>query len=414
MAAAEFYDIHCHAHTLSHPSFLALLETARSRKIETLYSQVSSFNYLTSSLFHKGGEKLRNMLAVMENEPGDIFCIMEDDLAGFYGKNGTQEALLKGGRLLVGDNYYDRLILVPLLIDFNQPDGHHPDAYYNHYPHKPIEAQVMDVLNGISAYRMKRPSGFLEICPFLGVNPKSHTPQSMEAFLDTWFSGFVRSRQRSGMIFDALGNSDVRGISSSLPFFGGIKLYPPLGFDPWPGDRAERDTVEVLYSFCEKKNVPLITHCDDEGFRTIGLEDAWRQTDPASYRPALQEHPDLILDFAHFGAQYTMTIKGSYPTDWRNSIISLMLEYPNVYTDLSFNGVEPSYYDGLVSLLGGMKEARRETVVRRVMFGSDFLVNLLRAPSYLRYFRDFSESRLSSDLKNAFGSTNPRRFLFGD
>ena len=24
---AEFYDIHCHAHTLSHPAFLAIIQT---------------------------------------------------------------------------------------------------------------------------------------------------------------------------------------------------------------------------------------------------------------------------------------------------------------------------------------------------------------------------------------------------
>ncbi|HOV95080.1 MAG TPA: hypothetical protein PLT87_09385, partial [Spirochaetales bacterium] len=80
----EFYDIHCHAHTLAHPSFLALLENVRGRTLETLYSQATSFNYLVSSLLHNGGEKLRNTLSVMENEPGDIFSIMEDDLAGRY------------------------------------------------------------------------------------------------------------------------------------------------------------------------------------------------------------------------------------------------------------------------------------------------------------------------------------------
>lgn len=412
--APEFYDVHCHAHTLSHPSFLALLETVRMRKIETLYNQASSFNYLTSSLLYKGGEKLRNTLAVMENEPGDIFGIMEDDLAGCYGKGGESEALLKNGRLLVGGTYYDTLILVPLLIDFSQPGALQSDAYYNRYPHKPIEAQILDILTGIRAYRTKRPSGLLEICPFLGVNPKSHTPDSMEKFLNTWFLGFERSRQRSAMIFEALVDSDLRDLSRPQPFFGGVKLYPPLGFDPWPENRVERATVEVLYDFCEKNRVPIITHCDDEGFRTIGLEAAWRQTDPASYRPALQKYPELIIDFAHFGMQYCKTVLGASTTDWRDSILSLMLEYPNVYTDISFNGVDPAYYDSLASLLGGMGEARRDIALRRIMFGSDFLVNLLKSPSYLRYFTDFSNSCFSPEQKVAFGSTNPRAFLFGD
>ena len=48
------------------------------------------------------------------------------------------------------------------------------------------------------------------------------------------------------------------------------------------------------------------------------------------------------------------------------------------------------------------------------MFGSDFMVNLLKVPSYIDYYRFFSESRVEPRLKKAFGSENPRKFLFGD
>ncbi len=410
----EFYDIHCHAHTLAHPSFLALLENVRGRTLETLYSQATSFNYLVSSLLHNGGEKLRNTLSVMENEPGDIFSIMEDDLAGKYSADEGEEAVLRDGKLIVGDTSYDKLILVPLLIDFDQPGTLHSNTYYNKSPHKPIEAQILDILMGIRAYRRRRPAGFLEICPFLGVNPKFHTPKSMEIFLDRWFSGFERTRERSAGVFESLRDADSIDLSKPGAFFGGIKLYPPLGFDPWPANRTERTTLKLLYSFCEKHKVPITTHCDDGGFRTIGMEAAWRQTDPASYRPALQEYPELIIDFAHFGSQYSKTILGGAKTDWRDSIIALMLEYPNIYTDISFNGVDPGYYDSLIALLAAMPSSQKDIVQQRIMFGSDFLVNLLKSPSYLRYFLDFSRSGLDSELKIALGSTNPRAFLFGD
>ena len=58
MAEAAFYDIHCHALTLSPPSFLAFVETVRSRRMETLYAQARSPGFLAGSLFLKGGERV--------------------------------------------------------------------------------------------------------------------------------------------------------------------------------------------------------------------------------------------------------------------------------------------------------------------------------------------------------------------
>ena len=413
-ALPEFYDIHCHAHTLSHPSFLALIQTLRSRRLEAIYSQITSFEYLISSLFHRGGEKLRNMLSVMENQPGDIFMLMEDDLAGLYATSEKEKPFIQGGILEVGGQKYGTLVLSPLLMDFNQPGPYKPDTYYNKLPNKTIEAQIVDVMLGIREYRKLRPDGLLEIHPFLGVNPQAYTSETLTAFLDRWFSGFTREREEARADFLSMREIALSEDPRKHSLFAGIKLYPPLGFDPWPDDGLEREKVEILYAFAEKKRIPIITHCDDGGFRVLPLEDSWRQTSPVRFRPVLERYPDLIIDFAHLGMQYSMNMRLSPQTEWRDTIFSLMGDFSGVYGDFSFNGVLPEYYDSLLVALGNLPASSRTVIEKRLMFGSDFLVNLIKVRSYADYYRIFSESAIDPNLKRAFASDNPRRFLFGE
>ena len=413
-ALPDFYDIHCHVHTLSHPSFLAMIQTLRMRRLEAIYSQITSFEYLASSFFHRGGEKLRNMLSVMENEPGDIFMLMEDDLAGQYAKTAEEPPLFADGRLRVGGRDYGRLILSPLLMDFNQPGPYKPDTYYDKYPRKTIEAQIVDVLLGIREYRRCRPDGLLEIHPFLGINPRAYTAETLGRFLEEWFSDFSRDREDARRAFEVMDSLVIGDTRREHSPFAGIKLYPPLGFDPWPEEGPEREKVEILYSFAEQKGIPLITHCDDGGFRVLPLELSWQQTSPFRYRPVLERHPRLLIDFAHLGAQYSMPMRLSPPTQWRDEIFALMGEYPGVYGDFSFNGALPGYYDSFLVALNHLPLRQREIVESRVLFGSDFMVNLLKVRSYADYYRVFSRSALDSRLKREFASENPSGFLFGD
>src|SRR5208337_4924215 len=171
MSAEAFYDVHCHALELSHPSFLAFIQTLRRRGLEEIYAQVTAPNYLIAALFFKTGERVRNMLSVMERDVGSIFELMEDDLAGAFAKPGDEAPLVGGGKLAFGGSSFDRLVICPLIMDF-QGAAYVPSegTYYDRPSAKLLGAQVRDVLEGIRAYRRARPEGFLEIRPFLGVD----------------------------------------------------------------------------------------------------------------------------------------------------------------------------------------------------------------------------------------------------
>jgi len=412
MGENTFYDIHCHALTLQDPAFLALIQTLRSRKLETIYTQITSFEYLSSSFLHKGGEKLRNMLSVMENEPGDIFMLMEDDLKGKYGKSEKELPLVRDGRLHMGEMSYDKIVLVPLLMDFSWGFGYTTDTYYDKYPIKKIETQIYKVLDGIKAYRNVRPRGMLEILPFLGVSPQNHTAKSLRNILERWFSGYSGTRESAAGVFSGMKNAKIGEPGPGHSPFAGIKLYPPLGFDPWPEDGKRRAVAEVLYAFCCEKSIPITTHCDDGGFRLIPLEKSWKFSSPGRFRPALEKHPKLKLNFAHLGHTYSLPFGVSHLTNWRADIFTLMEEFPGVYGDFSFDGTNPDYYEGLMRALEALPEASRDIVRRRILFGSDFMVNLVKVRSYADYYRQFFESAFDAATKDGFVSGNPEKFLF--
>jgi len=72
MKKSAFYDVHCHLMNLSHPAFVSIIESMRHRPREVIYSQIVSFDYLAASVLKRGGETVRNLLAVMDNDCADI------------------------------------------------------------------------------------------------------------------------------------------------------------------------------------------------------------------------------------------------------------------------------------------------------------------------------------------------------
>jgi hypothetical protein len=120
-----------HLLTLGHPSFLSFLETLCHRGFEQLWSQIASPGYLLGTLFFKGGEATRNILSVVENDVAGILELMEDDLSGVFRKPGDPKPLLRDGKIRMGGREYDRLVLEPMLMDFQSAHSVAKDLYYD-------------------------------------------------------------------------------------------------------------------------------------------------------------------------------------------------------------------------------------------------------------------------------------------
>ncbi|MEI6387597.1 MAG: amidohydrolase family protein [Spirochaetota bacterium] len=410
MDSLLFVDVHCHVFGLSHPDFLGYLEWLRHRRFEAIYSQVSSPNFVLASLVSKGGARFRNFLAVLERESEEILELIEDDLLGLFAKAGDPEALVQDGRLRIGDLEFSRILVVPLVIDFGRRQDFPTGNYYDRQPQKHVERQVDDLLEGIAAYRRSRPGGLLEIRPFLGVNTACRGMDDLCSILETSFQGWEPGEGDSTLTFASMAGCS----SGNTPdvAFAGVKLYPPLGFDPWPVDGQERDKADFLFGFCERRGIPIVTHCDDQGLRSVPLEEAWTIGSPERWKEPLARHPELRVDFAHFGMRYANPKGEASERSWSRTIMAYMREYPGVYADISFNGCDPDYYPQLLELLES-EDRGGVAIADRLLFGTDFPMSLLKSRSYSDYLRGFSDPGLPDELKLRLCSINPQRFLFG-
>ncbi|WP_214659276.1 amidohydrolase family protein [Candidatus Formimonas warabiya] len=416
MEGNKFYDVHCHVMNLSHPNFLAFLRrfesTISDQKLKIfLAANIVIVSYL---LFHSLNPKLlakildkvgvsrlidrvKNLLVVMEHDAGTVFGLLE---------KGLRQQLWEDGRFTIENFHYDKIILTPLMMDFGYKNMTDPALAYNSIPvQKPIVEQVLDLFNGIRNYYPAGETGgrVFEIYPFLGINTANYDLSKIGTMLEKYFSGY---RGTPEDLAENLGkfNGDIEELGSN--FFSGIKVYPPLGFDPWPEQKEERKKVELLYEYCTVKHIPLTTHCSNGGYRIVDRTSADEFTSPARWKKVLKRFPGLKINFGHLGNQ-------GRKREWGQEIFALMEGYEHVYGDFSCRGFNDRYYRSLRELLCRANPSLRDRLRERILFGSDFMINLLWADSYNSYLGIFKNTPFfSAPEKHDFCSINPERFLF--
>ncbi len=284
---------------------------------------------------------------------------------------------------------------------------------------RPIVEQVVDLFRGIREYVQTESSPALaekypalgpetrrafEIYPFLGLNPANYTKERIADLLGKYFGEYTGRRED----FRArLGGFDgnIEGMGSH--FFAGIKVYPPLGFDPWPeGDEDAMAKVELLYATCSEKGIPLTTHGGSGGFVAVDREELKAITAVDKWAAVLGHYPDLKVNLAHFPL-------GKGDKGRREATVDLVLRHENVYVDISCRATGDPYYRELRKLLDQLSAADAEKLRSRILFGTNFAVNLMWIDSYNGYLGLFSRTTaLTPEEKHAFCSTNPERFLF--
>jgi len=404
MKEKTFYDIHMHAFNLSHPYLLAFIQRLKIHQILVLNSLLGP---VASLLIGQNLNKIKNMLAVMENDIGSFFLLMEE-----YLRRDSKTPLLIDGKLHVGGNVYSKIILTPLMMDFGFKDiKDNPNTYYNELSQKPIVEQVVDVFNGIKKYKNQSAAAIFEIYPFLGLNTKNYDMGRLEKMLGKYFGGYQGSRQN---LYRNMGefDGDIEYLGSNS--FAGVKLYPPLGFNPWPDNEEELDKVKYLYRYCSDKGVPITAHGSEGGFVVITKNEAKDYTSISKWASVLEEYPGLRLNLAHFPIRDRML--GIFPKKKRlKEILELVLNYNNVYVDFSNRAINNQYYVSLNMLFEGLSDDLRLKLKKRILFGSDFTINLMLIQSYNSYLDIFSKSTtFDKEEKNCFCSTNPEQFLFSE
>ena len=406
MEGKTFYDIHMHALNLSHPYLLAFIQRLKIHRYLFLNS-LPLLGSLASFMVGRNLNKIKNLLAVMENDIGSFFLLIE----AYLGTDG-QTPLLRDGKLHIGGNIYSKIVLTPLMMDFGYKDiRDNRDTYYNELAQKPIREQVVDVFNGIRKYKETRPNGILEIYPFLGLSTKYYDKDRIETMLEKYFGSYKYSRAD---LSENMGkfDGDVEHLGSNS--FAGIKVYPPLGFDPWPDDTEQRKKVECLYEYCCHKRIPITTHGSEGGFVVVSKEEAKDYTSISKWEKVLvqERYSKLKLNLAHFPVREKLV--GVFPKKKRlNEILELVRNYDNVYVDFSNRAINDRYYASLKKVINEASDELSTKLWKRILFGSDFTINLMSIESYNKYLDVFSRNKaLTADEKVDFCCSNPERFLF--
>ena len=454
MGPNKFYDIHFHAMDLSHANITAFIDRFVNNEEEVkkylkkylpvwlkvigsifmpLFGPIVPYSLLSKLLSNKIQEesKVRNLLSFMETSVLYDFLIVEYFLKNSGNKN--LQLVSEDNELDVAGKKYNKIVLCPLIMDFGYNYIKNSDCFYDIPPQKPVTSQIKDLMSAISTYYKKdisigydsnsvtefkvtdtnieKGDKLFEIFPFMSINTENYSIETIEKMLNKYFADFSKDdtkEVRYKKLYDAMGNfkGDLEDEENCKNIFAGIKLYPPLGFNPWPDDQEEKEKKEkvvLLYETCVDKNIPITTHCSPGGFL---VKNKYRKyTNPSEYWEKVladSRFSKLKINFAHMGGD---------KKNWVNKIFELALNPDhNIYTDFSCNGITGDYYEKLRNKIVTYEAQIND----KILYGSDFMINLLKIKSLNEYMECFIESNyLTNNQKIKFINENPENFLFG-
>lgn len=230
--------------------------------------------------------------------------------------------------------------------------------------------------------------------------------------------------------------------------FIGVKLYPPMGFQASGNDKLSMhffrniasgidnlgaridEALLWAYDYCLDNDLTIIVHSapsnTPHGNPYDGLgagRDDWsRRPDPRFWDAILSKRQSLRVLFGHFGGAYHV----SRNRDWADSIVALMIKYPNVYGDFSD-------YDLVLDNTGTQRRRRlelknylldldrdkhpaelskRERLQKRLVFGSDWemLDLVVNTEDYTRNMLGFLTESLGGSVDD-YAARNALRMV---
>lgn len=242
-------------------------------------------------------------------------------------------------------------------------------------------------------------------------------------------------------------------VGKDKPFIG-LKLYTSLGYSPTNPVLYDNGDKQSVYSWCEKNQIPITVHCNNEGFshklsenyvegdvyysdygeiismdnldeknilryknnnirnfESLVKERQLLLNHPKLWAKVLAKYPKLKINFAHLGGsqQIKEYTSGSKKAFWTKMIIDLVEKYPNAYTDLSCFKVSEQENFSIKEFYQKVYLNLPKKVQDKIMYGSDFYMLALYQPDLKEYIGDF-KSVFGEDFKR-ISEDNPAVFL---
>jgi len=212
--------------------------------------------------------------------------------------------------------------------------------------------------------------------------------------------------------------------------FFGVKIYPSLGYLP------SHPLLMEIFKVCEEKRIPITAHCSgaivssskkiiknvqglnetqDGSFSEYMASKNFRKKQeyadffnhPNNWKSVLYKYPELKLNLAHFGGDdaWKDFSNGSKKNNWVETILRLMSQYKNVYSDFSYTFYNSDYSNSLKELL-----SEKPDIANRVLFGSDYYMIAIEG-NFSELLENFT-SIIGPEFMKKIAFENPRNFLF--
>jgi len=232
---------------------------------------------------------------------------------------------------------------------------------------------------------------------------------------------------------------DIKKYVGKGKTFHGIKLYTPNGYSPTDPHLFDPDVSFIdgtcLYKWCIDNDIPIMVHNSDAGFATFTdrlqvygdiciidpsdekkykleyknkeyidfqhnlfhggfgksvKERAHVLNHPSIWRKVLSKHNKLKICFAHFGGGNS---------EWQEQITQLILDYSNVYTDLSCQ-TNSEMLEKINEKYFKVDSEDNIKFRNRIMYGSDYWLNMLQGIKFEDYYNNFKQLFTEEQLKH--------------
>ncbi|MFV0422966.1 amidohydrolase family protein [Oleidesulfovibrio sp.] len=443
MSRQVFVDAHCHLFNfVDVPVYETLNGQARVNTLKKLGAALGASTVLTLGFLRKGVEKHKNILQFFERP-------QEENLIGL-------------AREIQATGKSELTVLTPLVMDFDcvrQDCGEDckpctgklcpiPGSQADTVPDDPsVEGQFLRLRHAVERAHELHPevSDNLRVLPFLGLDLRKLNPEGstlLEDLQTFWQQyGVTKAERKQG--FSSLQSGKAMG----------IKLYPPIGFNPYPVENKQAVLEYTrFYEWCIDEGIPLTVHCQSGSYSATRKKRAVEADTHASnwrnmfrdwergYLHSTKDIKELRINFAHFGGEKGLEdMLDWYKKDgidtgsWTYIIIDMLRNYPNTYADLSaFAWASNKDAGNFASMLDKDAEGKfrdgHYQIKDKLLWGSDVPMIVSDksyiaengAPSYQQLFSHFSNAidkskRLSSPQKkqliNSMVELNPSRFM---
>jgi len=327
----------------------------------------------------------------------------------------------------------ETVLITPLVMDFDKIHAMSPSG------REPTVRDQFDRLKEAIADSVARDGGTpeIKICPFMGLDMrKLSEPDCLPDLEEFWNENGVSTGDRS---------EGVSGLVSGKAL--GIKLYPPIGFNPYP-QGSDMVGYSSFYRWCCDNDIPLTVHCQPGSYSTGRDRRKVRSlTHSRNWKRVLERlgsFSGLRINFAHFGGEDELEdmldpwrLDGIQEGTWTHILIQLLKRHPNTYADVSaYDYSERRNRDNLLEVLErdehgdfGSGEYKLED---KLLWGSDVPMivsdkayredhDAQGEPGYKHYFNSFKKTLASGELDTdtqtriiaKLTSGNPEAFLLG-